>query len=101
MGPVDVPVELQQRYRFVATEAVAEAQDDESDEDLLVISREFDLADLIEDELLMAIPIVPKHEICPVKVPMQTADEAFDEVAGERPNPFAGLKGLVKTRKAG
>jgi uncharacterized protein len=101
MGPVDVPVELAQRYRFVATEAIAEAEDDESEEDLLVISREFDLAGLIEDELLMAVPIVPRHETCPVAVAMQVADEAFDDVAGERPNPFAGLKGLMQTRKPG
>ncbi|MFM6992805.1 MAG: YceD family protein [Rhodoferax sp.] len=101
MGPVDVHVELAQRYRFVATEAIAEAEDDEAEEDLLVISREFDLAGLIEDELLMAVPIVPRHDTCPVAVPMQVADEAFDDAAGERPNPFAGLKGLVQTRKPG
>ncbi len=99
MGPVDVPVELAQDYRFVATEEMAEAQDDDSEEDVLAISREFNIAELIEDELLMALPIVPKHDTCPVAVAMKVADEAFDDGPGDKPNPFAGLKGLMQTRK--
>ena len=38
-----------------------------SEEDLLALSREFDLHELIEDELLMALPVVPKHDECPTR----------------------------------
>ena len=41
---VDVPVQIDRSYRFVDTEAQAELEDDESLEDLLVSSREFEVA---------------------------------------------------------
>jgi uncharacterized protein len=55
LTPVDVPLAVERSFRFVADEATAEALDDESEEDLLALSREFDLRELIEDELLMAL----------------------------------------------
>jgi uncharacterized protein len=99
MSPVDVPLEVDREFRFVADEATAEALDDESEEDLLAMSREFDLHELIEDELLMALPVVPKHTECPTSVPMESSDEDFEEASAEKPNPFAALAGLRKDAK--
>ena len=93
MTPVDVVVSVDRCFRFVETEAVALAQDDESEEDLLVIGREFDLGALFEDEVLMDLPLVPRHETCPVKVKLTAADTDF-EVVTEKPNPFALLAQL-------
>jgi len=93
LGPVDVTVQVDREFRFVDSEAVAEQQDEECEEDLLVISREFDLAALVEDEVLMALPLVPRHETCPVKVKLVAADEDF-EMPAEKPNPFAVLAQL-------
>ncbi|MDR3370540.1 DUF177 domain-containing protein [Rhodoferax sp.] len=93
LGSVDVSVQVDREFRFVESEAVAEQQDDECEEDLLVTSREFDLAALIEDEVLMALPLVPRHETCPVGVKMAVADEDFDAPV-EKPNPFAVLAKL-------
>ena len=94
LHPVDVPLEVEREFRFVADEATAEALDDEVEEDLLAISREFDLHELIEDELLMALPVVPRHEECPTEVPMQSSDDDFEAAEAERPNPFAALASL-------
>ncbi|MBT3066006.1 DUF177 domain-containing protein [Rhodoferax sp. U11-2br] len=93
LGPVDVALQVNREFRFVETEAVAEQQDDECEEDLLVISREFDLATLVEDEVLMALPLVPRHETCPVNVKMLAVDDDF-EAPVEKPNPFAVLAQL-------
>lgn len=95
LGPVEVPVQVSREFRFVESEALAEQQDDECDEDLLVTNREFDLAGLIEDEILLALPLVPRHEVCPVKVKMAAADQDFDAPA-DKPNPFAMLAQLKK-----
>lgn len=95
LTPVDVPLQVERSFRFVADEATAEALDDEAEEDLLAISREFDLHELIEDELLMALPVVPSHEECPVPVVMASSDEDFAAASAEKPNPFAALAGLV------
>jgi len=93
LGPVDVAVAIDRRFRFVDTEAQADEQDDESEEDLLVTSREFDLASLIEDEVLMDLPLVPRHDTCPVAVKLAVADADF-AVPTEKPNPFAQLAQL-------
>jgi uncharacterized protein len=98
MTPVDSPIEVDQWYRFVATEDIAMAEDDESEEDLLVLEPQFDLLAVLEDELIMALPVVPMHEACPVAVPMR-AGEADAGVAEEKPNPFAVLAQLKKPPK--
>lgn len=95
LEPVDVAVRVERAFRFVDSEELAEQQDDDCEEDLLVASRDFDLAALIEDEVLLALPLVPRHEVCPVDVRMAAADKDFD-VPVEKPNPFAVLAKLKK-----
>ncbi|MDA8454571.1 YceD family protein [Acidovorax sp. GBBC 3334] len=98
LGPVDVPLEVEREFRFVADEATAEALDDESEEDLLALSREFNLRELIEDELLMALPLVPRHDECPAPVPMESSDDDFEEANADKPNPFAALASLKASK---
>ncbi|MDB5929538.1 MAG: hypothetical protein JWR60_1245 [Polaromonas sp.] len=102
MTTVVTPLEVDQWYRFVATEDIAMAEDDESEEDLLVMEPQFDLLNLLEDELLMALPLVPMHDACPVALVLQAGE---DELAGDadesaakegKPNPFAVLAQLKK-----
>jgi uncharacterized protein len=98
LGEVSTLLEVERSYRFVADEATAEAEDDECDEDLLAISRELNLLELIEDELLMALPQVPLHEVCPAMPKMSAADADFEgdaeAVGAGKPNPFAVLASL-------
>ena len=96
LGPVDVPVSFEREFRFVASEEVAAVEDEESEEDVLVLSRDFNLLELVEDELLMALPVVPKHDVCPDAVKLQVADPDFVEEVAEKPNPFAVLEQLKK-----
>ncbi len=90
LTPVQVPVTIDRDFRFVADEATAEAQDDASEEDLLVISRSFALPTLIEDEFLMEMPLVPLHETCPQPVKLSVADPGFEHESPQE-NPFAVL----------
>ena len=98
LGEVSTLLEVERSYRFVADEATAEAQDDACEEDLLAISRDFNLHELIEDELLMALPQVPLHDVCPVAPKMSAADADFEgdaeAVGAGKPNPFAVLAAL-------
>jgi uncharacterized protein len=96
LGPVHSEIVSEQSFRFVPDEATAEAEDDESEEDLLVLAPEFDVWELIEDELIMSVPIVPKHPVCPMSVPMSASDESFEAALADRPNPFAALAELKK-----
>lgn len=98
MTAVDSPIKVDQWYRFVATEEIAMAEDDKSEEDLLVMAPQFDLLAVLEDELIMALPTVPMHELCPVTLQLQTGEfEAAENV--EKPNPFAVLAQLKKPTK--
>jgi len=98
LAPVDVDVAFDREFRFVATEEEAQAQDDESEEDVLVSSPHFDLLTLAEDEFLMAVPVAPKHAKCPQDLPFSAADADF-EAQEPAPHPFAKLAQL-KTPKS-
>jgi uncharacterized protein len=98
LGPVDVPMDVERSFRFVATEELAEELDEDSEDDILVSSRDFNLLELVEDELLMGLPAVPKHEVCPEPVKMQAVDADFVDEPTEKPNPFAKLEQLKKKK---
>jgi uncharacterized protein len=94
LGPVDIDVAVSRSFRFVGSEEAAEAQDEEAEEDVLALSQEFNLLDLVEDEVLMALPVVPRHEDCPVEVKLAVVDAGFDAASAEKRNPFAVLAKL-------
>ena len=94
LTPVDVRIMVDRPFRFAPDEEAAAALDEASEEDVLAVSRAFDLPVLIEDELLMEIPVVPRHEVCPVPVKLQAADKDFEETLATKPNPFAVLARL-------
>jgi uncharacterized protein len=98
LQPVDVALTVDRAFRFVADETSAAAEDDAAEEDLLALSRNFDLLELVEDELLMELPVAPRHEVCPEPVKMSAADEDFEAAGTERENPFAVL-GKLKPGK--
>ncbi|MEQ4618632.1 MAG: YceD family protein [Corticimicrobacter sp.] len=55
----------------------------------LLCSSRFDLLGLIEDELVLAVPYVPRHAQCELPVEVEPAPEL-----PERPSPFAALAAL-------
>ena len=94
MGPMQVALAFDRDFRFVASEDLAAVEDEESEEDVLAISKAFDLQALIEDELLMAMPIAPMHVQCPTRVKLSVADPDFAAEEAPKPHPFAVLQQL-------
>lgn len=97
LHPVPVELLIDQDFRFVADEATALAEDDASQEDLLVLEDSFDLMALIEDELLMSLPLLPLHVGC-VGEQLAISSEEEASLRKAKPNPFAVLAAL-KTPK--
>jgi uncharacterized protein len=93
LGPVEEEIAFERAFRFVESEAQAQIEDEEAEEDVLVLSPDFDLLELVEDELLMDLPASPKHTVCPQPVKLQVADADFEEPQ-DKPHPFAALAGL-------
>lgn len=91
-----IPLEIEQSYRFVVTENEALDEDEDSEEDILVLSRDFDVLELLEDELIMALPPIPKHEECPQAPSFEAADADFSADDAPKPNPFAVLQKLKR-----
>lgn len=99
LAPVDVRVTADRSFRFAPDETAAAAEDDASEEDVLALSRSFDLEGLVEDELLMEMPLAPRHETC-LPVSMAVEDEGFEGSSARQENPFAVL-GRLKNGKPG
>jgi uncharacterized protein len=97
LEPVSTLVQFDREFRFVESEEAALDQDEDAEEDLLVSSPQFDLLELVEDELLMALPVSPKHDKCPGDLKLSAADADFGATS-ERPNPFAKLAQLKMSK---
>ncbi|HLT28152.1 MAG TPA: DUF177 domain-containing protein [Zeimonas sp.] len=98
LQPVEVSVGDTRRYRLVASEDEAERLDPEDDEyDVLAGGTRFDLGALIEDEAILALPPMPRHEGCePARALREEVPEA------EAPEkPLAGLRRLRRNGPAG
>lgn len=84
MQGLDLELAPQARFEWAQSEAALEGDDDD-DWDLLPPSTHFDLLPLIEDELLLALPYAPMHDVC---------SPAGSLSAGEKVSPFAALASL-------
>ncbi|HET8731977.1 MAG TPA: YceD family protein [Moraxellaceae bacterium] len=95
LEPVVTPLEADVHLWLLRSEEQADRLPD--DADYLVLDDEggIDLAAALEDELILALPLVPAHEVCEtLQVESSDANEVTDAPA--RPNPFqvlASLKG--------
>lgn len=87
------PFEIESKSTLVV--AADEQSADEIDElldddmiDVIVGVREFNFVQLIEDEVLLALPLAPKHAICPDNAALDALKNA------KKDSPFSVLKNL-------
>lgn len=91
-----MPLNVQREFHYLINDTPLNEYEfsdleENDDVDLVDPSPAMDLISLIEDELLMAMPIAPTHiEDCSANLKDGVAQ------SGEKPNPFAVLKGLIK-----
>jgi uncharacterized protein len=94
LQPMRVPVQVSRRVFFVDGEDAAAALDAESEDDVLALVPALDLGALIEDELLLGLPLVPRHVACPEPLARAFVDEAAEPDPAD--NPFAVLAALKR-----
>lgn len=68
-------------------------------EPLLLDGKPLFLRDVIEDEMLLALPIVPRHSSQECEAQMESGETEAEQDGGERDNPFASLAELKTDRK--
>ena len=91
LQPVPVSVSAQRSFRFVHGEETAATLDADCEDDVLALTRSLDLQELLEDELLLSLPLVARHDHCAApQAPADAVEAPFDEP----PHPFAALAAL-------
>ena len=87
LGALEFPFRIEVSLLLAATQAEMDAEPLEPEGlECIVAGREMPVHDLIEDELLLAIPIAPRHELC---------GGGVRAAARETRSPFAGLRDLI------
>jgi uncharacterized protein len=87
LGSLEFPFRIETSLQLAASQAEMDAGPlDAEGPEQIVAGREMQVLDLVEDELLLALPIAPRHEGCA---------RGAAETAGARHTPFAGLRGLM------
>ena len=94
LKPVQEHLDVSRWFHFVGSEDEAATLDADSEDDVLALTRHLDARELVEDELLLALPLVPRHEVCPEPLPVPVDELPEDEGEGDQPNPFAKLAAL-------
>jgi len=92
LGPVHHAIEVERLLGVVTTEAQAERLPGIYDP-LFVTEEPLLLREVIEDELILSLPIVPRHNDGEC-APAVTGAGTDNKVGGARENPFAVLAGL-------
>ena len=91
LQPVTVTLAAERSFMFVSGEDTAAELDAESEDDVLALTHSLDIQALVEDELLLTLPLVPRHHHCPLPLVLPQGEEAAVDAP---PHPFAGLAGL-------
>ena len=97
LGAMVADLAVQRAFRFVSDEDEAARQDEDAEEDVLALGRRLDLSELVEDELILALPIVPRHADCPLPRPPGSQDDAAADDRGTQ-RPFDVLARLKSSR---
>jgi uncharacterized protein len=86
LGALEYPLHIEVSLQLAATQAEIDADPLEAEgPERIVASRGMPVRELIEDELLLAIPLAPRHERC----------GGGAQAAREEHSPFSALRGLI------
>lgn len=95
LQPSEHGLSVDREFQFVEGEDEAARLDGEVEHDVLALGRDADVHVLLEDELLLELPLVPRHAECPAPLPLPADGMAEDDAAA---HPFAALATLRQRR---
>lgn len=100
MQPYQVDIDNEVPFLFAATEADADRLPvDEDDEwEVTVGSEHLNIADWVQEEVILSLPAFPKHDDCdsPEGITEVQSDDYEQE---EKPNPFANLREMLAKKQ--
>ena len=91
LGALEFPLRFEVALRLAATQEEMDAEPlDAEGPESIVAGKDMRVQGLVEDEVLLAMPIAPRHETC--------AGNLAD-AESRKQTPFAGLRGLIGSTK--
>lgn len=87
LEPLRMPFEVSSELELAESQEAIDTADD--DVDRVLATRSMSVVDLVEDEVILALPMVPMHVRCA---------PAARGAGAQRPSPFVGLAGLLSGR---
>ncbi len=89
LGEMLHPVDIDSRLVLVSSEAgLPDTQDEPDEVDTIVSSHEMNVAELVEEEILLSLPMIPRHAICE------------SATAGQSEKTHAGFTALAALKKS-
>ena len=95
LGEVILPVDIAVRLAIINDEEKASLVP-ELYEPWLMDDDRLMLSQLIEDELLLELPVIARHTSCPVDLPHSSSSDDYVEETEIKENPFKVLEALKK-----
>ena len=105
LQPVELKLNCNVNLQLVKDEAAAAELVSEREPLLFQIDSEYQLLEIVEDELLLSLPIVALHdkEVCQISAnKLESSSEQTDSIDKsniEKSNPFSSLSSLKKTKE--
>ena len=100
LGDLALEIDHDVTFEIVRQESELGKDDLEDDDpdapEKILGSPKFDVGELIEDELILEVPYVPKHESCVPESLVKEGEQADSPIAVEKVSPFAVLGQLKK-----
>lgn len=96
LQPMEWKVELDSHLVLATSEdQLAEGEDDPEAPDMLLARKDMNVRELVEDELLLGLPLAPKHPDGQCRRSIAAGDSREN---GEEANPFAALAKLKPSK---
>lgn len=86
LGAFEFPLAATSTLELAGSQTEIDAADDERDR--VLASKSMDVAAIVEDEVILGLPMVPMHASC---------EAAVAHAAGKEASPFAALAGLQES----
>ena len=90
LEPVELPLTVASELELADSQQAIDRADDEVDR--VLATRSMAVAALVEDEVILALPMVPRHARCPARLEDSDSD-------GGQASPFAALAALRTGRR--
>ncbi|MEY8194450.1 MAG: YceD family protein [Cycloclasticus sp.] len=92
---MDFPVDIEIKLAVINNESFLSLIPD-GYEPCLIEGDRLTISSVVEDELVLVLPDIARHAVCPVELPSSSASKDFVLETEEKKNPFEALKSLKK-----